>query len=237
MKSILNQIEFDKKELSTYIILLSAPVLLTLYWYYGNAESFGVYFPRLKSDQYFNFYSYIWQFFSFFILTFMIPAIFIKIYLKRPLTDFGFGLGDINFGLRLVIIVIPLLVVPIIYLASQMPDIRQEYPLSKLLHSHHELVLWYEFTRIFVYYVAWEFFFRGFLLFGLRKQFGSMNAILIQTISSCLIHLGKPEGEILGSIILGIIFGAIAIRTRSFLYVFILHSTIGVLTDIFILFL
>jgi membrane protease YdiL (CAAX protease family) len=212
MKSILNQIEFDKKELSTYIILLSAPVLLTLYWYYGNAESFGVYFPRLKSDQYFNFYSYIWQFFSFFILTFMIPAIFIKIYLKR-------------------------LVVPIIYLASQMPDIRQEYPLSKLLHSHHELVLWYEFTRIFVYYVAWEFFFRGFLLFGLRKQFGSMNAILIQTISSCLIHLGKPEGEILGSIILGIIFGAIAIRTRSFLYVFILHSTIGVLTDIFILFL
>jgi membrane protease YdiL (CAAX protease family) len=64
-----------------------------------------------------------------------------------------------------------------------------------------------------------------------------MNAILIQTISSSLIHLGKPEGEILGSIIVGIIFGAIAIRTRSFLYVFILHATIGVLTDIFILFL
>ncbi|MBF0472368.1 MAG: CPBP family intramembrane metalloprotease, partial [Nitrospirae bacterium] len=62
------------------------------------------------------------------------------------------------------------------------------------------------------------------------------NAILIETISSCLIHIGKPPGETIGSIIVGVIFGLIALRTKSIWYVFILHAVIGVLTDIFIIF-
>jgi membrane protease YdiL (CAAX protease family) len=60
---------------------------------------------------------------------------------------------------------------------------------------------------------------------------------MIQTISSCLIHLGKPESEIIGSIVVGILFGVIALRTRSIWYVFLIHAGIGVLTDLFIIFL
>lgn len=235
MKSLIKAVEFDKNQINTYLILLSAPLLLTVYWYYGSAESLGNYFPYLRNDDLFDFYSHIWQFFSFFILTFIIPLIFIKTRLKLPLSDFGFGLGDFKFGLKFILITIPLLVVPLIFLSSKMPDIQREYPLAKLLHTHHELIFWYETAYILFYYIAWEFFFRGFLLFGLKKRFGAMNAILIQTISSCLIHLGKPDGEIIGSIIIGIIFGALALRTRSFWYVLILHAAIGVLTDIFIL--
>jgi membrane protease YdiL (CAAX protease family) len=88
---------------------------------------------------------------------------------------------------------------------------------------------------VVLYYVAWEFYFRGYLLFSLKKDFGALSAVLIQTISSCLIHIGKPEGEILGSIPVGILFGIIALRTRSFWYVFVLHAALGVLTDLFVL--
>jgi uncharacterized protein len=116
-----------------------------------------------------------------------------------------------------------------------MPDIQSEYPMARLLLKDTRLFIPYELAYILLYYLAWEFFFRGFLLFGLAKDFGATNAILIQTISSCLIHLGKPESETLGSIAVGIVFGIIAIRTQSFIYVWILHFSIGVLTDFFVL--
>jgi membrane protease YdiL (CAAX protease family) len=167
---------------------------------------------------------------------FLVPVLIIKFVFKKNIVDFGFSAGDRAYGLKLILITVPLLVIPLISIASKMPDVRVEYPMAKIILSRHDLIFWYEAAYILFYYIAWEFFFRGFLLFGLKERFGSMNAVLIQTISSCLIHIGKPEGEILGSIIIGIIFGAIALRTRSIWYVFILHALIGVLTDIFIIF-
>jgi len=117
-----------------------------------------------------------------------------------------------------------------------MPDVRMEYPLAKIFLNDRQGLWFYELMYVVFYYVAWEFYFRGFLLFGLTERFGAVNAILIQTISSCLIHIGKPEGEIIGSIVVGILFGMIALRSRSIRYVFIIHAAIGVLTDIFIIY-
>jgi membrane protease YdiL (CAAX protease family) len=236
MKNIFASLEYDRKELNTYLILLSAPLLLTLYYYYGSAESILNYFPGIRESPEGELYAHLTQFFSFFILTMAIPVIFIRLRIKQPLSGFGLVLGDLKFGLKLILIVLPLLVLPFIYIASGMAEVRAEYPLAKILHQRHDLIFWYEAGYVLFYYIAWEFFFRGFLLFGLKSRFGAMNAVLIQTISSCLIHLGKPDGEILGSIVIGIIFGALALRTRSIWYVFILHAAIGVLTDLFIIF-
>ncbi|MBN2424301.1 MAG: CPBP family intramembrane metalloprotease [Calditrichaceae bacterium] len=236
MKSLLSVLHFDRKDTDIYFILISAPLLLTLYWYYGSAQKFLQYFPSWSNLPDGELYAYIAQFLSFFILVFLIPLLYIRFKMKKPLKEFGFGLGDKRYGLIFTIVVLIVLVAPLIYLAAGMPDIQAEYPLAKILHQRHDLIIWYEIGYIIFYYIAWEFFFRGFLLFGLKDKFGAMNAILIQTISSCLIHLGKPDGEILGSIVVGIIFGAIALRTRSFWYVFIIHAGIGVLTDLFVIF-
>jgi len=165
-----------------------------------------------------------------------LPVAYIKLKLKLNLRDFGLSAGDWRFGLKFILFVIPLIIVPVIYFASSMEDLIIEYPLSKAIISQHELIIFYELAYVLLFYVAWEFYFRGFLLFGLRKHFGDTSAVLIQTIASCLIHIGKPEGEIIGSIIIGIIFGYIALRTRSVWYVFIMHACIGVFTDLFIIF-
>jgi membrane protease YdiL (CAAX protease family) len=236
MKSFFKKNLFDKKDVNTYIILLSAPVLLTLYRYHGTAGHFGAYFPGTQASPLADLYGVLWQFFAFFILTFLVPVIFLMTRLKRPPADFGFGLGDRVFGLKVLLGAIPLLVIPLTFVASGMPGVRSEYPLSRILFAHRDLVLWYEAAYVLFYYIAWEFFFRGFLLFPLAERFGGMNAVLIQTISSCLVHIGKPEAEIFGSIFAGIIFGVLALRTRSFWYGFALHAGIGVLTDLFILF-
>lgn len=237
MRDFIEGFKIKKQDINTYILLLSAPVLLTLYYYHGYASHFPHYFPTLKDHPLVEFFSTLWQFGIFFVLVFLIPLLIIKFRFKAPLKDFGFSLGDKRFGFRFVWLVVPLIIAPLIYLGSRFPELQAEYPLAKILHQRHDLVPWYEMAYVVFYYIAWEFFFRGFLLFGLRDKYGDMGAILIQTISSCLIHLGKPESEILGSIVVGILFGVIALRTRSFWYVFILHASIGVLTDLFIIYL
>ncbi len=226
------KLDFNKEDIHYYIILLSAPVLLTIYRYHGYPGTFDPYINfDFPDDQIVR----INQFIIFFVLTFIIPALYIKLAMKQKLTDFGFGAGDVKYGLK-TLILIPLIIAPAIYFAAKMPDLQTEYPLAKsLLHDQSNLPV-YELAYLVFYYIAWEFFFRGFILFGLKDKFGAFNAILIQTISSCLVHIDKPEGEIIGSIIAGIIFGIIALRSRSIWYVIILHAAIGILTDLFIIY-
>ena len=70
----------------------------------------------------------------------------------------------------------------------------------------------------------------------MKKKYGIVAAILIQTISSCLVHIDKPVGEILGSMPFGIAFGIVAINTRSIWVVLFLHALLGMLTDTLIIF-
>lgn len=236
MKSLFATGTLDRKEVDTAVILLSAPVLLTLYRYHGSVERFGSSFPVLRAAPLGEVYAVLGQFLSFFVLVLVIPLLFATLRLRRPLSALGFGLGDRSFGFRLLLIGLPLLVLPLAYLASGTPDVQREYPLAKALFTRHDLIVWYEGAYVIFYYIAWEFYFRGFLLFPLADRFGGAAAVCIQTVSSCLVHIGKPEAETLGSIIAGIVFGVIALRTRSFWYGFVLHAAMGVLTDLFILF-
>ena len=228
-------ITFNKADIHYYVMLLSAPVLLTLYRYHGYPKYFYDYFPQLQNINGSDVIASYWQFGVFFLLMFVLPVLYVKYVMHKPLNDFGWGMGDVKYGLKW-LIVIPLLVVPLIYIASKMPDLRSEYPLAKSLLADQKSLFVYESAYVLFYYVAWEFFFRGFLLFGLRDRFGDINAILIQTISSCLVHIGKPESEIIGSIVVGIIFGMVALRSKSIWYVFLIHVSIGVLTDLFIIY-
>lgn len=217
----------------TAVLLLSAPVLLTLYYYLG-INGFDQFFQDYKSEQG-DLYSRYWQFLVFSFLVGILPLIYIVWGIKQPLSDYGLSWEDWKTGLKLVLILIPLVIVPLMWIAAQMPDIKGEYPMARVLFQQPHLFWQYEFMYIVFYYMAWEFFFRGFLLFGLVKEFGPATAIMIQTISSCLIHLGKPVGETLGSIPVGILFGILAWRTKSIWYGWALHIAIGVLTDYFVL--
>lgn len=76
---------------------------------------------------------------------------------------------------------------------------------------------------------AWEFIWRGFMLFGLEKKF-CYYSVLIQMIPFVILHNGKPFLETFGAIFGGIALGILALRTRSFYYCVIIH--IGVMYSI-----
>jgi membrane protease YdiL (CAAX protease family) len=79
--------------------------------------------------------------------------------------------------------------------------------------------------------LAWEFFWRGYMLFGLKEKFG-YYAVFIQMIPFVILHKGKPEIETFASIFAAFILGAQAIRANSFIYCFLLHWSVMISIDV-----
>ena len=113
----------------------------------------------------------------------------------------------------------------ILYEVGKMPEFRSYY--------HRDAINWSELLLdAALYMFAWEFLFRGYMLFGLEKSIG-ISAIFVQAIPFVLLHLGKPFLETLACIPGGFILGYVAYRTRSFLPCFIIHFGIYVMMFFF----
>lgn len=236
MKKWIDSIQFQKADLHYYILLLSPPLLLLIYRYFFQAGHFAIYFHHSSPN--YSFITHIeaiYQFAAFFILAFLCPFFYILFSKRKMPSRMGLQRGDDKTGWMIVLISIPFILL-ISCISSTNPTFQSEYPLAKNLLQNKQFIFSYELAYVVLYYVAWEFYFRGFLLFGLKDKYGAMAAILIQTIASALVHIGKPMDEALGSIFAGILLGVIALRTESILYTFILHALLGVSLDLFIIF-
>jgi len=245
MKEIKNYLkEMDKK---TSLIGIGGMVLIILWAYYGHHSFFIRSFAGLKDNPNLNFWEFFWMNSSAFLLWFLLPVLLVKFFLKEKLKDFGLGIGDFRFGGKFLILGIAVMVIPL-YLTGKNPEFIREYPLTKLAGKSPLWFLSWELSY-FTYYLGFEFMFRGFMLFGLKPKFGNFGAILFQTAISTLIHIGmtahsidgvivvgKPITETLSAILAGLVFGAVALRTRSMLYPLLLHWFIGASTDFFCLY-
>jgi membrane protease YdiL (CAAX protease family) len=143
-------------------------------------------------------------------------------------------------------------------LGALSPDLAVYYPYSRdLILKVRETGLAPFFLHFaayaLLYYLPWEFFFRGFLLFPLaleaERSLLSHNTtadggkivtsavaalVFFQTIPSTMLHFGHPLSELLGAIPAGIAFGLLAWKTKSIIPGFILHAALGFGTDLFI---
>src|SRR5208337_27598 len=175
---------------------------------------------------------------SFFVLMFVFPMALVLIEGPRvglyPWT-LGMRLGDWRTGLTCVALCIPLLALSLL-LGSSDPELRQAYPFSKeALESPGRFVL-YEAAYVAFYYLAWEFAFRGVVLYGLLAFLphtipGIAVAIMVQTFLSTIYHIGHPHSEVVGAFILGLAAGAVTVVTGSILYGLFYHALAGVLND------
>ncbi len=113
----------------------------------------------------------------------------------------------------------------ILYVVGKMPEFCSYY--------HKDVIDWSKLLLdAALYMFAWEFLFRGYMLFGLEKSIGK-GAIFVQAIPFVLLHFGKPFLETLACIPCGFILGYVAYRTRSFLPCFIIHFGIYVMMFFF----
>ncbi len=145
--------------------------------------------------------------------------------------DLGLGPGDWRFGVRFVLLGVLVLTGPL-YVNAGSPEFRAEYPLAGVAASSVGWFLAWE-AAYLVYYVAWEGFFRGFWQLGLARGLGVAGAMALQVSVSTVMHIGKPEAETAAAIAGGLVFGLVALRTRSIWYVTLLHWYVGMATDLF----
>ena len=138
--------------------------------------------------------------------------------------DYGIRVGRWKSAIILTVVCLAAMTL-ILYGVGKMPEFRSYY--YEYAIDWPELLLNYA-----LYMFAWEFLFRGYMLFGLEKSIGK-SAIFVQAIPFVLLHLGNPFLETLACIPGGFILGYVAYRTRSFLPCFIIHLGVYVMMVFF----
>ncbi len=119
---------------------------------------------------------------------------------------------------------------PLLLWASTRSEFQSYYPLVPQAAYDFRWLVYHEITYGF-YLFCWEWFFRGYLTFGLARRFGGVSAVAAQAAVFGLLHIGKPAPEVVGSFVAGVALGWLALRGRSFLPCFWVHWAVSVAFD------
>jgi membrane protease YdiL (CAAX protease family) len=171
-----------------------------------------------------------------FCLFLVIPCLIIFIFSPDAflfLKEAGLSLGNWRRGLLIAAVGAPLAVLSGL-IGSRDAELRRFYPFSKTACRSLRAFIAFEAAYLLLYYVAWEFLYRGILFFPLIPAVGLVPALALQTIISTLHHAGHPQSEIFASLAGGFVFGLVAYFTGSFIYTIVLHALTGISTDFFI---
>jgi membrane protease YdiL (CAAX protease family) len=120
---------------------------------------------------------------------------------------------------------------PLLFVASSRESFQSTYPFVQDLGDNQvrSIISWE--VAYVAQFLCLEFFFRGYLLFGLEGKLG-YTAIAASTVPYAMIHFAKPFPEALGAIVAGAVLGLLALRTRTILGGVVIHSVVAVSMDL-----
>jgi uncharacterized protein len=224
------------------VILCGASALLVISHYQGATGYFrNVVGNRFDAHPAFVVLTYSWWFLCSFVLYLVLPLLLSYATRGSFTRRYGLGLGDWRAGLKVSALFL-LVMLPAAWAASKWNVFHGQYPLAG--PSAYTLNLGEGKSRVslglfalyelgyVLYFVGWEFFYRGWMLNGLLPKFGRAGALLIPIAPFAVMHVGKAEPEALGSIVAGLALGVLALRTRSFWYGFLVHACVAVWMDV-----
>lgn len=160
----------------------------------------------------------------------IIPALVIKLLFRQRIADFGLNVRGI-LGSSWLYLVMFLCMIGPLALLSQTAAFQAKYPFYKLQPGEPFWPrLWIWEAAYVCQFFALEFFFRGFMLHGLRQRFG-IYAIFVMTVPYCMIHFSKPMAETFGAIGAGVILGLMSLKTRSIWLGACLHVAVAMSMD------
>lgn len=160
---------------------------------------------------------------------FIVPALIVTLGFKQKLSDFGLTFKGVGRHLPLYLLLYGLMV-PFIWFASRQPAFLRTYPFTA--DAGRSLPLFLEWEAVYgLQFLGLEFFFRGFLIFGLEKKFGA-NAIFVMVVPYCMLHFHKPMLEATAAIGAGLILGILAYRTRSIIGGVLIHFAVAMTMDV-----
>lgn len=223
------------------IIVVAASVFLIVSHYQGSAGYLrNVVGSSLDAHPWNAVFGFFWWFGTSFVFYLLMPLI-VSFATKGSFNErYGLQLGDWRAGLKITALFLGVML-PATWIASRMDSFKGIYPLAGnaaytvSLGGGKTELSWMVFVTYeagyFLYFVAWEFLFRGWMIHGIAPKWGTGKAILMTVIPFAVMHLGKAELETLGSIVAALALGILSVRTRSMLYGALIHGAVAIWMD------
>jgi membrane protease YdiL (CAAX protease family) len=219
--------EAGRSDLQVLAVLVAVAASLTLQEYLGGHDSYAQLF-HANGSRYWELRGFAWwsgwRVFGYAV----IPMIVLACLPGQRIRDYHVSLRGFFHHLWIYAALFAMVLPPVIY-ASTTAAFRETYPFYRIANrSYTDLALWE--LLYAAQFLSLEFFFRGFVLHGLRRALGA-NAIFVMLVPYCMIHYGKPMPETLGAIGAGLILGTLAMRTRSIWGGVLIHVGVAITMD------
>ncbi|MBS1680842.1 MAG: CPBP family intramembrane metalloprotease [Bacteroidetes bacterium] len=213
--------QLDKKPI---VVLLTTTVCLVGIQFLGNINNFSFLVQQIQGTH-FQFYSFVyWASVTIFFFA-IVPVVVIKFFLNEPLRDYGLKTSQV-FGYYKIYALTFAILFPFLFLAAYTYEFQVTYPF--FVPPIEEFVPFYligELLYVLTFF-ALEFFFRGFMVLGLKKNLG-FYSVFVMTVPYCMIHFAKPLPECIGSIFAGVFLGLMSYKTQSIWMGSLIHSAVA----------
>ena len=208
----------------TFVVVLWVSLVLTVSYYVPNKW----YYMMLKGmfgKDVARYVTYIWLDYTFMLKVFG-SMLIITLVFREPLKSYGLGLGDWRLGLKLCLVCY-ILYAPLAVIFFTSKGFQEHYgAITRNIPTWQVFFLKENFSVLF-FMIATEFFFRGFLLFGISKRHGEFMGMMVSIIPFVMWHYNKPAIETFGSFPVGLALAYVALRTESIWYSVLLHWSIA----------
>jgi membrane protease YdiL (CAAX protease family) len=143
-----------------------------------------------------------------------LPIVALKLVFRQRLSDHGLKLRGLLRAWPLYVLFV-MVMVPLVIMCSAEDRFQATYPFVPFrtredVHAN----LWKWDLAYAAQFVGLEFFFRGFMVHGLKHRFGAY-AVFVSMVPYVQIHFGKPMPEATASIVAGVVLGYMSLVTRS----------------------
>lgn len=222
------------------VVFLTATVLIVAFDYWGLPERFSGSWLHVRISEalgpgYQRFRDLLpYQFWgvSSVVLRVAIPLLVIRFVLGDRPHDWGFRIRGQWSQYRPYALGY-LFMVPVLFVASGFAAFQAKYPFyGPAVEGGWHFWGWELFYGLV--FLGLETLFRGFMLFGLYPRLGYYS-IPVMVVPYVMIHFGKPAPETFAAIIAGSVLGYLALKSKSFLWGWLLHWAVALTMDVFVL--
>ncbi len=236
----LKNIGIDKKVI---FILIYTAIGLSVVRYFGipsfylnsltdhSSDFQKWYYTYFFSSSNGKFHSLIWWISTIVIIYLAIPIVIIRCGFKEQISNYGFSFNNVKKDYLLYLILL-IVMIPIVFIASNSIGFQAVYPIFKPEKNQLFPLFFLWQIAYLVQFIAVEFFFRGFILHGIKNRFG-FYSLFVMIIPYCVVHFGKTFEETIAAIIAGVILGTLSLKSKSIFLGVCIHYTIAITMDLF----
>jgi uncharacterized protein len=214
------------------ILVLSAFCLVCIHFLSGRLgfDFVSAQIPVLSEEAHRDFWKMIFWAGTTIFFYVAIPILVIRWVFKEKISEYGLKWkGAFSFAGFYALAFF--LLFPFVVWVSFSPEFQVTYPFF-VPTDRNEMVPYFLVWEFFyvAQFFALEFFFRGWMVLGLKKDLG-LYSVFVMVLPYCMIHFTKPMPECVGSIFAGVFLGLMTYRTQSVWMGALLHVAVALSMD------